>query len=136
MKENLNPQKYVELIHKLQEEAKAAAIALLKDHLNGQLVIPSDSDSDWEDDPFDSNMDYTLPVHIAYNGYFLQLHAFGVNKDGDLCFKAWRPNDDTCYEKDKWCNCDEHHLNEYYHLIYDTIARYILNRKQASGASQ
>lgn len=129
MKENLNPKKYVELIDKLQEEAKAAAIALLRDHLNGQLVIDTDSD-----DPFDSDIDYTLFVHEDGDGYFLQLHAYGVNKDGDLCFKAWFANDDECYKKDKWCNCDEHYLNGYYHLIYETIARYILDRKQASDA--
>ena len=85
--ERINPQKYVELQEKLQQEAKADAIALLRNKVENHAIVIDDiykqiSDHDW--------------IVTEISNIPIVLYAYGLNKYGKLCFKAFNP----------WSSCD------------------------------
>lgn len=114
----LNPQEYVELANKVQQEAKEASIALLRDHVETH-VIDSDLIENAEGD------DYWL---YAFDGddTQIEIYAYGVSETGDLCFKARYFISGNDYNDGEWCSFEEYDILDKYHLVYEIIAKHIL----------
>ena len=119
---NINPERFIELAEKVQKEAKEAAIALLRDKVEGHCI-----DSDYH--LYDTQQ-YWL---FCYDGddEKIQLHAYGLNEKGELCFKAWYADGDDDYNDGEWCEFDSHFISDKYHLVYEIIADHILGNISA-----
>ena len=120
--EKINPEKYIELAAKVQQEAKEAAIALLRDKVKGHCIDPDFSTFNGRDD---DPAGYWL-FCFEGNDEHIQLHAYGLNEEGELCFKAWYPNSDAEYKDGQWCEFESHFISDKYHLVYEIIADHVL----------
>lgn len=123
---DLNPKKYLELIDKLQQEAKAESIALLQDRDNHFLdfedIEPEDYDSCW-----------IIPYNEKGTRRDLLMYAYGLNEKGQLCFKAEYRGLGFYYEEGKWCDFEEKGFSNLYCKVYEIIANYILKEQTASS---
>ena len=61
----------------------------------------------------------------------IQLHAYGLNEKGELCFKAWYAYSDDDYNDGQWCEFESHFISDKYHLVYEIIADHILGNISA-----
>lgn len=114
---DLNPSRFIELAEKVQQDAKAAAIALLRDKVENH-VIDSDLIENADGD------DYWL---YAFDGDDIQIeiYAYGLNELGQLCFKAR----DICgndYEDGEWCEFEHYYISDKFHLVYEIIAKHVM----------
>ena len=111
---NSDPQKYIKLAQEVQQKAKEATISLLRNYVNGQMI-----DSEELDNPDD----YWLFVR---NGDWdtIQLYAYGLNDDGELCFKAYYLNAGY-YRDGEWCSFEEHFVREQYHYVYEIVLNHV-----------
>lgn len=115
---DLNPSRFIELVEKAQQDAKAAAIALLRDKVENH-VIDSDLIENADGD------DYWL---YAYDGddTQIEIYAYGLNEQEQLCFKARYYIGGEDYEDGEWCDFDEYYISDKYHIVYKIIAKHIL----------
>lgn len=120
--EKINPEKYIDLAAKVQQEAKEAAIALLRDKVEGHCIEP--------DAEACNTCQYWL---CCFDGdeVNIQLHAYGLNEKGELCFKAWYSESDEDYEDGQWCEFESHYISDKYHLVYEIIADHVLGNISA-----
>lgn len=115
--DKINPEKFIDLAAKVQQEAKEAAIALLRDKVEGHCIDP--------DYKANNTSEYWL-FCFEGNDEKIQLHAYGLNEEGELCFKAWYPDSDAEYKDGQWCEFESHFISDKYHLVYEIIADHIL----------
>lgn len=115
---DLNPSRFIELAEKVQQDAKAAAIALLRDKVENHVidsVIIEDADGD----------DYWL---YAFDGddTQIEIYAYGLNGSGQLCFKARNYISGNDYEDGEWCEFDQYSISDKFHLVYEIIAKHVI----------
>lgn len=115
--ESIDPQKYFELQEKLQQEAKAEAIALLRDKVENHAIVIDDIDKQISD--HDWIVTKVGNIHIV-------LYAYGVNKYGKLCFKAFYQVSRNDYKEGEWCEFEENGINHLYCEVYEIIAEHII----------
>lgn len=115
---DLNPSRFIELAEKVQQDAKAAAIALLRDKVENH-VIDSDLIENADGD------DYWL---YAFDGDDIQIeiYAYGLNELGQLCFKARDYISGNDYEDGEWCEFDQYSISDKFHLVYEIIAKHVI----------
>lgn len=115
---NLNPTRFIELAEKVQQDAKAAAIALLRDKVENH-VIDSDLIENADGD------DYWL---YAFDGddTQIEIYAYGLNKSGQLCFKARDYISGGDYEDGEWCEFEHYSISDKFHLVYKIIAKHVI----------
>lgn len=120
--ERINPQKYVELQEKLQQEAKADAIALLRNKVENHAIVIDDiykqiSVHDW--------------IVTEASNIPIVLYAYGLNKYGKLCFKAFYQVSRNDYKEGEWCEFEENGINHLYCEVYEIIAEHIIANQDA-----
>ena len=115
---DLDPEKFVKLAEKVQQEAKEAAIELLREKvenhvINSELIEGADGD------------DYWL---YAFDGddTQIEIYAYGLNEQGQLCFKARYYTEGVDYKYGEWCDFDDCYIPDKYHLVYEIIAKHVL----------
>ena len=118
----INSQKYVELQEKLQQEAKADAIALLRNKVENHAIVIDDiykqiSDHDW--------------IVTEISNIPIVLYAYGLNKYGKLCFKAFYQVSRKNYKEGKWCEFEENGINNLYSEVYEIIAEHVIANQDA-----
>ena len=120
--EIINSQKYVELQEKLQQEAKADAISLLRNKVENHAIVIDDihkqiSDHDW--------------IVTEVSNIPIVLYAYGLNKYGELCFKAFYQVSRKDYKEGEWCEFEENGINNLYCEVYEIIAEHIMANQDA-----
>lgn len=125
--EIINSQKYVELQEKLQEEAKVDAIALLCNKVENHAIVIDDihkqiCDHDWIVTEVSNNHIINIPI---------VLFAYGLNKYGKLCFKAFYQVSRKDYKEGKWCEFEENGINNLYSEVYEIIAEHVIANQDA-----
>lgn len=120
--ESIDSQKYFELQEKLQQEAKAEAIALLRDKVENHAIVIDDIDKQISD--HDWIVTKVGNIHIV-------LYAYGVNKYGKLCFKAFYQVTREDYKEGEWCMFEEYGINNLYCEVYEIIAEHIIANQDA-----
>lgn len=115
---NLNPKQFIELAYKVQQDAKAAAVALLREKVEGHVIdseLIENADGD----------DYWL---YAFDGEDTQIeiYAYGLNEQGQLCFKARYYISGNDYEDGEWCEFEHYSISDKFHLVYEIIAKHVI----------
>jgi hypothetical protein len=110
-----DPEEYIKLAQEVQQKAKEATISLLRNYVEGQQI-----DSEKLDHPeyywlFVRNGDWDT----------IQLYAYGLNEEGELCFKANYPNSCEYYRDGEWCSFEEHFVREQYHYVYEIVLDHV-----------
>ena len=112
---NSDPKKYIKLAQDVQQKAKEATISLLRNYVDGQKI-----DSEELDNP----EDYWLFVRNGDDD-IIQLYAYGLNEEGELCFKANYPNSCDYYRDGEWSSFDEHFVREQFHYVYEIVLNHV-----------
>ena len=118
----INSQKYVELQAKLQQEAKADAIAVLRNKVENHAIVIDDinkqiSDHDW--------------IVTEVSNIPIVLYAYGLNKFDKLCFKAFYQVSRNDYKEGDWCEFEENGINNLYCEVYEIIAEHVMANQDA-----
>lgn len=119
---SINPQKYVELQEKLQQEAKAEATALLREKVENHAIVIDDIDKQISDDDW---------IVTKVNNIHIVLYAYGLNEMGKLCFKAFYQVSRMDYNDAEWCEFVENGLNNLYCKVYEIIAEHVIANQDA-----
>jgi len=119
---SINPQKYVELQEKLQQEAKAETTALLREKVENHAIVIDDIDKQISDHDWIVTEVSNIPI---------VLYAYGLNKYGKLCFKAFYQVSRNDYKEGEWCEFEENGINNLYCKVYEIIAEHILANHDA-----
>lgn len=97
MKQELNPQKYVDQINEIKEQAKKAAIELLKNNPNGRYIYEGEDDVFAEESFFDTATGDDEVINII---------AVGLDANDHLIFKA-SDSYGNDYEDGEWFEFDQ-----------------------------
>ena len=119
--DNINSKKYVELQEILQQEAKTDAIALLRNKVENHAFVIDDIDKQISDHDWIVTKVSNIPI---------VLYAYGLNKYGKLCFKAFYQVSREDYKEGEWCEFEENGINNLYCEVYEIIAEHIIANKQ------
>lgn len=119
MKQELNPQKYVDQINEIEEQAQKATIELLKNNPNGRYIHRWDIPDEVDDDGFFDT--YTGDDKI------INIHSVGLDDNDRLVFKGDTVYGDSLAPGD-WFEFDE--WTSGYAKAYKFVAMYLEYAKE------
>jgi len=113
----LYPQKYIDQVNQLQQNAKAEIILLLREFVEDGQIVPSDTEiAD----------DYWLFCWEQWDCHQIQMYAYGLNEKEELCFKAWYADSGDDFQNGEWCEFEQYSVYNQYQNVYEIVVDHIL----------